>query len=721
MKYRQLMAIVGLTVGAMCFTGCTTTKNADTTTESSENEESSDSDSETQESVTGTVTEITDDTITLEVNGDDGTTETKEIALTDDTVYEKSGGGPGENGGQPPQGDGTGQDGNDEAPEKPDGDASDGQAPGNGDSNQPPEKPEGDSSDNSDSTDKQSNDDTSSDTNSQPPAKPEGESDSNSKDTANANGNNTDSNSSDSESTDGDSTDSENADSSKPDGQPPEKPEGDGQASDGNGSAPEQSTETITKEDIQVGDQVTITFDADGNAATVTVSSEDMGGGPGGMGGQQGVDSYDAATTYTEDTEVSDQEFTSDGTDENAILVQDGATVKLNKVTINRNSDDSTGGDNSSFYGVGASLLTTDGTTYINDSTIESDAAGGAGLFAYGDGTIYAADTTITTKQDTSGGVHVAGGGTLYGWNLTAETNGTSSAAVRSDRGGGTMVLDGGSYTSNGADSPAVYCTADIAIHDADLTANGAEAVCIEGLNTLRLYDCNLTGSMTEDERNDCIWNVILYQSMSGDSEVGNSTFEMNGGTLSAKEGGLFYTTNTESTITLNHVDIQQDGDSDFFLKCTGNNNQRGWGTAGANGADCLFTAIDQEMNGDILWDSISNLNAYLTEGTVWTGSVQDDESSVTTTGDGTCNLTIDEGSTWIVTGDSTLTSLSNAGTIKDADGNTVTVKGSDGTVYVKGTSDYTITVDSYQDSTDTSGCSTTTSWSDYEVENPFA
>lgn len=699
MKYRQLMAIVGLTVGAMCFTGCTTTKNTDTTTESSQEEDSSDS--ETQESVTGKATEITDDTITLEVTGDDDATETKEIALTDDTAYEKSGGGPGGNGGQPP--------------EKPDGDTSDGQTSDDGNSSQPPEKPDGDSSDSSDSADKQSSDDSSSDTdnisdtNSQPPAKPEGESDSNSKDTENDN--NTDSN----------STDGENADSSKPDGQPLEKPDGDGQAPDGNDSAPEQSTETITKDDIQVGDQVTITFDADGNAATVTVSSGDMGGGPGGMGGQQGVDSYDAATTYTEDTEVSDQEFTSDGTDENAILVQDGATVKLNKVTINRNSDDSTGGDNSSFYGVGASLLTTDGTTYINDSTIQSDAAGGTGLFAYGDGTIYAADTTITTKQDTSGGVHVAGGGTLYGWNLTAETNGTSSAAVRSDRGGGTMVLDGGSYTSNGSDSPAVYCTADIAIHDADLTANGAEAVCIEGLNTLRLYDCNLTGSMTEDERNDCIWNVILYQSMSGDSEVGNSTFEMNGGTLSAKEGGLFYTTNTESTITLDNVDIQQDGDSDFFLKCTGNNNQRGWGTENANGADCLFTAINQEMNGDILWDSISNLNAYLTEGTVWTGNVQDDESSVTTTGDGTCNLTIDEGSTWIVTGDSTLTSLSNAGTIKDADGNTVTVKGSDGTVYVKGTSDYTITVESYQNSADTSGCSTTTSWSEHEVENPFA
>ena len=48
------MAIVGLTVGAMCFTGCTTTKNTDTTTESSQEEDSSDS--ETQESVTGKVT-----------------------------------------------------------------------------------------------------------------------------------------------------------------------------------------------------------------------------------------------------------------------------------------------------------------------------------------------------------------------------------------------------------------------------------------------------------------------------------------------------------------------------------------------------------------------------------------------------------------------------------------------------------------------------------------
>lgn len=122
---------------------------------------------------------------------------------------------------------------------------------------------------------------------------------------------------------------------------------------------------------------------------------------------------------------------------------------------------------------MGAAVLATDGTASVSNSTITTDAKGGAGLFAYGDSTIYAADSTITTHQDTSGGIHAAGGGTLYAWDLNVETNGESAAAIRSDRGGGTMVVDGGTYTSNGVGSPAVYCTANIAINNATLTANG--------------------------------------------------------------------------------------------------------------------------------------------------------------------------------------------------------------------------------------------------------
>ena len=479
-------------------------------------------------------------------------------------------------------------------------------------------------------------------------------------------------------------------------------------------------TEEITLDDIKEGDVVAITLDDDGNAATITVQSMDMGGGQGGPGGQaSGVDSYDAANEYSSDETVSDTSLESTGTDENAALVSNGSEVTFSNDAISRTSSDSQGGDNSSFYGVGAAVLATDGTAYVKGSTVTTDSKGGAGLFAYGDGTVYAADTDITTQQDTSGGIHAAGGGKLYAWDLNVETNGESSAAIRSDRGGGTMVVDGGTYTSNGVGSPVVYCTADIAVNNAELTANGSEAVCIEGLNSLRLYNSNLTGNMSDDDQNDTTWTVILYQSMSGDSEVGNSIFQMDGGTITSKNGGLFYTTNTECTIALKDVDITYNDDSEFFLQCTGNNNQRGWGQSGANGSDCNFTADSQDMKGNVIWDSISDLDFYMTNGSTLEGAFVNDESNGGNSGDGYCNVVIDKDSTWTVTGDSTITSLSNAGTITDADGKTVSIVGTDGTTYVEGDSDYTITVGSYQDSADTSASTTVDDWSSYEVERP--
>lgn len=500
-----------------------------------------------------------------------------------------------------------------------------------------------------------------------------------------------------------------------PDGNAPEKP--DGEAPDGSGA---DQSEEITLNDIKEGDVVSITLDNDGNAATITVQSMEIGGGQGGPGGQDsGVDSYAAANEYSSDETVSDTSLESTETNENAALVSNGAEVTFNNDAISRTSSDSQGGDNSSFYGVGAAVLATDGTAYVKDSTITTDSKGGAGLFAYGDGTVYAADTDISTQQDTSGGIHAAGGGKLYAWDLSVETNGESSAAIRSDRGGGTMVVDDGTYTSNGVGSPAVYCTADIAVNNAELTANGSEAVCIEGLNSLRLYNSNLTGNMSDDDQNDTTWTVILYQSMSGDSEVGNSTFQMDGGTITSKNGGLFYTTNTECTIALKDVDITYNDDSEFFLQCTGNNNQRGWGQSGSNGSDCNFTADSQDMKGNVIWDSISDLDFYMTNGSTLEGAFVNDETYAGNGGDGYCNVVIDKDSTWTVTGDSKITSLSNAGTITDADGKTVSVVGTDGTTYVEGDSDYTITVDSYQDSADTSASTSIDDWSDYEVERP--
>ena len=691
-KYAVIVLGLALTISSCPVYAAENTTEATTNAENSlETETTSDSEAE-ENTVLGQVTAVNDDSITIAI----GTQ--KEM--------------------QAPGGDGQGQ-----APD------------GNGDQQTPPEKPD---DSNGDSSDQQT-----------PPEKPEGSSEEgfSENDTVSADSGNGEA---------PEAPDSNGAPDENGQGQPSmldltgeeqtitvtsdtvitrqtmQGPggNGQGQAPDGNGAPDGQapngnadSSEPLSLSDLKEGDVVSVVLNDDGTAASITVQSMgggNMGGVMGAPGGQsQGVDSYTAVNTYSEDTSLDGDSIESTGTDENAVLVDSGANVSIKNATITRNSEDSTGGDNSSFYGVGAAVLTTDGTASVSNSTITTDAKGGAGLFAYGDGTIYAADSTITTHQDTSGGIHAAGGGTLYAWDLNVETNGESAAAIRSDRGGGTMVVDGGTYTSNGVGSPAVYCTANIAINNATLTANGSEAVCIEGLNSLHLFDCDLSGNMSDDDQNDCTWGVIVYQSMSGDSEVGNSTFQMTGGKLSTGNGGLLYTTNTECTLTLDSVDITYAPDSEFFLRCTGNNNQRGWGQTGNNGSDCLFTAINQEMQGDVVWDSISDLDFYITDNSTLTGAIIDDETYAGNGRDGYCNVYLAEGCTWTVTGDSTVSSIESEGSIVDADGKTVSIVGTDGTTYVEGDSEYTITTGSYSDSVDLTGATSEASWSDYSVERP--
>ena len=419
---------------------------------------------------------------------------------------------------------------------------------------------------------------------------------------------------------------------------------------------------------------------------------------PGGLPGAEQPrqpESYNAVMTVEEDAVLSGKAVASTGADENALLVT-GGLLTLKDGVISRVSADSNGGDSASFYGVGAAVLVTGGTAALTGGEITTDAQGGTGVFAYGEGVADVRDMTIVTRQDTSGGIHVAGGGTLYASGLTVETYGKSSAAIRSDRGGGVMVVDGGSYIAHGSGSPAVYVTSDIAVRNATLTATGAEALCLEGLNSVRLTDCSLYGAMPDLEQNDTTWTVILYQSMSGDSTVGRGYFEMNGGTLSSENGGLFYTTNTESSFLLNGVEIIASEDCEYFLRCTGNRNQRGWGAEGANGADCAFTAISQRMDGDVLWDSISRLRMTLKAGSVLTGAIIDDESCAGAGGSGGCTVTVDASSTWVVTGDSRVTFLGCEGALVDAAGLSVTVRGVDGTIYRQGDSAYTVTVDDF-------------------------
>ncbi|MCC8098320.1 MAG: S-layer homology domain-containing protein [Eubacterium sp.] len=405
--------------------------------------------------------------------------------------------------------------------------------------------------------------------------------------------------------------------------------------------------------------------------------------GGGSFGGSGEVTQGTAATTIDEDGDYSDETYTSTGDDENALRI-DGATVTLDNITVSKSAGSSSNTEDGDFYGMNAALLATNGAQVtITDSEINSSAQNGNGVFSYGEGTVVKiSDSTITTTADNSGGIQTTGSGTTYAYDLTIDTSGSSAAAIRSDRGGGTVVVEGGTYTSNGYNSPAVYSTADITVSDADLTANNSEALVIEGQNSIKLNDCDVTGNMSDTKgtsSDENVHNVMIYQSMSGDAEVGTSVFTMDGGSLTSNNGDVFYVTNTHTLITLSDVEIINEDSAGVLFRITGNSASRGWGTAGANGAQAELTAENQTLEGDIVVDTISTLDLDLTDGSVLTGTINiiDNEQGGTAVSDNAV-VTIDSDSVWNLTGDCVISELTNKGTI-NFNGYTITL--ADGTV----------------------------------------
>ena len=547
----------------------------------------------------------------------------------------------------------------------------DGQPAGN-----PPAKPEGESSDNSNG---QSSDN--------PPAMPDGEQ---------PDGNNGQPSGNPPAMPEGEQPDGNNG---QPSGNPPAKPEGD--QSGTNGGAPEMPSggqqmgmmlsqtqlEELLSNGIITQDEYEAISDWLSESAQNMAApggNPPSGGGFGGMGASGNV-TYTAATSISSAAETTGETYASTTADESALIVDTTEAVSVDQATVTKTGD-SDGGDNCNFYGLNAAVLAKDGAQLtITNSTISSSASGANGVFSYGgnggtngaegDGTtVTIADTTITTTGDGSGGIMTAGGGVTYANNLTIETSGRSSAAIRTDRGGGTVVVEGGSYTTNGLGSPSIYSTASITVSDATLTSNLSEGVCIEGKNSITLTDCDLTATNTQCNGNATFLDTIMiYQSMSGDADSGTSSFTMTGGSLTSNSGHVFHVTNTHAVITLNGVAITNNDAANVLLSVCDD----GWNGA-SNQAE--LNAANQVLEGTILVGSDSTLNLTLTEGSSLTGCVSGEISNSrgesVSTEVGEVNVTLDSTSTWTLTADSYITAFNGEASQVIANGYTLYVNG---------------------------------------------
>lgn len=345
---------------------------------------------------------------------------------------------------------------------------------------------------------------------------------------------------------------------------------------------------------------------------------------------------YSGNTEITENVTVESGEYSSDNADENAILVTGNIEASFSNIVVSKTGD-SDGGDNTSFYGINSGILAKGGANVtLKNVTIQTNAVGANGVFSYGGSattnntssdntTVTISDSSITTTKDNAGGIMTTGGGVLNASNLVINTSGVSSAAIRTDRGGGTVNVTGGTYTTLGAGSPAVYSTANITVNDAELIAKTSEGIVIEGKNQVTINNCKLTDSNTKlNGLSTTYKNIFLYQSMSGDASTGNAEFTAKDSNIITNNGDTFYVTNTEATIMLINNQIVNNDTSGNFLRVKADS----WGNKGSNGGDVTLTLSNQKVSGNIVIDNISKLDMTLKENSYYEGAINSDNTA---------------------------------------------------------------------------------------------
>ena len=371
--------------------------------------------------------------------------------------------------------------------------------------------------------------------------------------------------------------------------------------------------------------------------------------------------------------EIEITETIENSTDEEHAITADGEEASYSNIAVVKTGDAE--GDEADFYGANAAIFATNGGSLtLSEITVNTDGKHANGVFSYGEGTtVNISDSVIETTGNCSGGLMTTGGGTMNASNLLIHTTGNSSAAIRSDRGGGTVNVTGGSYTTEGTGSPVIYSTADITVSDAEMESTASQGVVVEGQNSVTLNNVNLTASNVTKNSNKSEWYqaVMIYQSMSGDADEGLASFAMNG--LTNLNGDIFFVNNTTATIDLTGATIVNEDSEGVFLRAAA----AGWGSDGSNGGHVTMNATSQNIEGDMIVDEISSLNLYLKDSSSFSGAINSDGAS------GDVYVEIEDGSTWTLTGDSYITSLTcSAGSI-NLNGHKLYVNGEE---YAEGT-----------------------------------
>ena len=332
---------------------------------------------------------------------------------------------------------------------------------------------------------------------------------------------------------------------------------------------------------------------------------------------QSSKNSYDYSSySFTSINENLSGKTLSSTTSDQSVVYITQSGISISNSNLNKASGDSSKTENSEFYGVNAAVLVNGGGLTMTGGTVTTAAKGANAICATNNGKVTISGTTITsTGSGSARGLHATFGGKIEANKVNISTKGGSCATLATDRGEGTVTCTECTLSTAGAGSPLIYSTGDITVSKTTGVATGAQAVVIEGKNTATIKEAsNLKCNGIPNRKTVDQCGVMLYQSMSGDAASGTSTFNCDKSTLEIQSSSsvyssapMFFITNTQAKINLEECTFKYG--SGVFLKAEGTSE---WGNSGSNGGVVTLTLTNQDIEGDIVVDSISSLTLNL-------------------------------------------------------------------------------------------------------------
>lgn len=356
---------------------------------------------------------------------------------------------------------------------------------------------------------------------------------------------------------------------------------------------------------------------------------------------------FTGTSVISESKTFEHQRFDNTTSDQNSFIGKNKASITIDSSVFDKTGN-TTNDDNSNFHGQNAVVLGIEGSqTNIKDSNITSNSIGSNAVFATGEGSVINVENTnIHTKGDSSRGLDATYKGTVNGKNLTITTEGAHSATLATDRGEGTITAEAAKLTTSGTGSPVIYSTGNITANNVNGVANKSEIGVVEGKNSITLTNSNVTGYHDN--------GFMLYQSFSGDAESGIARLKAENNTLTTHGTGAFiYVNNTTAEADLIGNTILMPNTT-TLVKAAADSR---WGKSDENGGHLTLRASNQELNGNIVADSSSTVSLDMTNGSSLVGAVNTNNTAKEVT------LKLSKDSTWTLTGDSYVKSLTNEDT----------------------------------------------------------